>query len=309
MLTEESIIARVRDLLGGGRAGVCGIGDDAVQLLESDGRIVATDTMVEGVHFRLDWSSPYDVGWKLVVANVRDMDAMGAKARAALLSLSLRADLGVEWLDQFLQGMAAARGVYAPSLTVVGGDTTGARTSVVASLTLIGATEGEPWLRSGLKVGHKLWLDGPVGRAAAGLYALESGLRDDHRWRHVIDHHLRPQPTPLATSLGIEACMDLSDGLSSALNQMAAASSKLLVIDEALLPTDFGAIEGQVSEAELRRFALHGAEDHTLLAAAYTSPGDSWTLIGQALDGEDVLVRDHYGAFSILEPESWTHSF
>jgi len=73
-----------------------------------DGRVVATtDLLVEGRHFRRDWSSAHDVGVKAAAQNLADVAAMGATATALLVGLATPGDLPVDWALDLMRGLAA----------------------------------------------------------------------------------------------------------------------------------------------------------------------------------------------------------
>src|SRR5690606_3745707 len=155
-----------------------GIGDDAAVLEPASAPLVWTiDAQVEGTHFRLDWLSWQDVGWRSFMAAASDLAAMAAEPVAALSALVLADTVDDAALDGLAEGQAdAARAVGAP---IVGGNIArGRRTSVTTTLC---GRAGQPVLRSGARPGDGLWLAGAVGMAAAGLAALEMSteLKDE----------------------------------------------------------------------------------------------------------------------------------
>src|SRR3954467_7130368 len=96
---EFGLISRVGARLGAGPGTLLGPGDDAAVVAAPDGRVVAcTDVLVDGVHFRLDWSGPEDVGRKAAAANLADVAAMGAVPTALLVGLACPPDTAVETL-------------------------------------------------------------------------------------------------------------------------------------------------------------------------------------------------------------------
>ncbi|MGH3745107.1 MAG: AIR synthase related protein, partial [Mycobacteriales bacterium] len=144
-----------------------GPGDDAAVVAAADGRVVATtDLLVEGVHFRFDWSDPYDVGAKAAAANLADVAAMGARATALLLGVSLPGSTPLDVVDRLVDGLRdeCARA----GATVVGGDTVSGDRITVA-ITALGDLDGRaPVLRSTTRPGT-LVVAGPIGHSAAGL--------------------------------------------------------------------------------------------------------------------------------------------
>src|SRR3954468_14477900 len=131
-----------------------GIGDDAALLeVPPDRSLVSTiDTLVEGVHFRRDWTTPDDLGWKSLAVNVSDIAAMGAEPLAAFLSLALPAETEVEWVEAFTRGMSECAGEYGCRLA--GGDTVRAPRHLSITVALLGTVErGRAVLRSGARAG------------------------------------------------------------------------------------------------------------------------------------------------------------
>ena len=221
----------------GGRT-LVGIGDDAAVLAVPDGRVVATtDFLLEGRHFRRDWSGPADVGHKAAARSLADLAAMGAEPSALLVALAAPADLPVSWARELAEGLAAecARG----GASVIGGDTARAD-SVILAVTGLGDLAGRaPVLRSGAAPGDLVAVAGPLGPAAAGLALLSAGLGHDD----LVTAHLRPAPPyeagPQAAGLGATAMIDVSDGLLADLGHIAAASGvRIDLASGALRPGD-----------------------------------------------------------------------
>ena len=106
---EFGLIARIDAALDGHSAtGVhVGIGDDAAVVGVSGGRVVvSTDMLVEGRHFRRDWSTGNDIGAKAAAQNLIDVAVMGARTTTLVVALGLPADLPVEWVTDFYAGTA-----------------------------------------------------------------------------------------------------------------------------------------------------------------------------------------------------------
>ena len=190
---EFGLIAALSAWLPPGPGTLVGIGDDAAVLAVPDGRVVATtDFLIEGRHFRRDWSGAADVGHKAAARSLADVAAMGAEPSALLVALAAPPDLPVSWARELAEGLAAecARG----GAHVIGGDT--ARNDhVVLAVTGLGDLAGRnPVLRSGARPGDLVAVAGPLGHAAAGLALLEAGLTQDPLVTPLITGHLRPAP-------------------------------------------------------------------------------------------------------------------
>src|SRR4051794_22370568 len=224
-----------------------GPGDDAAVVAAPDGRVVATtDVLVEGVHFRRDWSSAYDVGRKAAAANLADVAAMGAVGTALLVGLAAPADLPVSWALGLADGLRDEAAVVGAA--VVGGDVVRSE-ALVVSVTALGDLQGRaPVTRAGARAGDVVVLAGEVGRSAAGLELLEAGTTDGE----LVAAHRQPAPPydlgPVLALAGATAMCDVSDGLLSDAGHIAAASGVQLDLD----PAD--------------ELVLTGGEDHALLA-------------------------------------------
>lgn len=281
-LGEDALLAQVFPLLPAGRATALGPGDDAAVVSAPDGRtVVSTDVLVAGRHFRTDWSTGADVGWRAAMQNLADVAAMGARGTAVVVGLVMPPDLPVAWVLDLAHGLAAACG---PSVGVVGGDLSGG-TELVVSVTVLGDLAGrEPVLRSGARVGDVLAHAGVRGRSAAGLAALTQWGR---RWpeegrrgsvEEAVGRYLRPVPPlgsgPAAADAGVTAMLDVSDGLLRDAGRLARASGVALDLADPLgvFADDVDALRavadllGAEPAARLLGWLLTGGEDHGLLA-------------------------------------------
>lgn len=284
-MRESEIIDRLRGRLGAGRSSPYGIGDDAAILLPEDGRVIALDALCEGVHFDRRWSTPADAAFKAFATNVSDLWAMGAEPRCWLLALGLPpSDTTGDVVDQLVSGFADAAealGVHAP---LVGGDTVRAP-ALVLSVTMIGAADGTPLLRSGATPGLGLWVDGPLGLAAAGLDALRAGT--PQRWPELVAAHRRPLPRRLtahdAAARGIVAAIDISDGLARDATRLATASGVGIEIFGELPGLDALTDAAEQLAIDPLGWQLHGGDDYVRLVAA-RDPGQGWTRVGSTLD-------------------------
>lgn len=272
---ERALIARIRarvphvhpDLL-------IGIGDDAAMLRPARNRaeIVTTDMLVEGVHFRREWSSPADIGAKAVLVNVSDLDAMGAEPRVATLSLALPDDLPLADFDALIDGVAEA--ARASRLAIAGGNLTRSPGPLVIDVTAIGAVHARKVLRrDGAREGDEVYVTGSIGAGAAGLRWLERhGMPEpSHAAFPAVRRACRPAPAIgvgkiLSRTGASRAAIDLSDGLADGLRRLSEDSGAGIRIDAAALPIDpsaravFTSLGVDVLEA-----SLEGGDDYELL--------------------------------------------
>ncbi len=277
---------------------VVGPGDDAAAFLLPAGEacIVTTDSLVEGVHFERAWTTPTDLGYKLIQSAVSDIGAMGGHPLAAVVAISApSAMLEHEFLDM-TAGMVEAGDRH--HLVVLGGDTTSSSMLVVTATILGSAAPQALRARSGARAGDRILVTGELGDAAAGLRVLAELKRLEpppapaaHGWlraaspladldrrlaaRHVVPRadspeahelagavrrFLRPIPPvaagAAAAAAGATALIDISDGLASELHLIAEASQVGVILDESAVPIGAGA----------RRLAISHGDDPLVLA-------------------------------------------
>ena len=292
-LGEVALIAAITARLGTTDSVLLGPGDDAAMLAAPDGRVVATiDLLVEGRHFKRDWSGAADVGVRAAAANLADIAAMGAVPTALLVGLSVPAELPAQWVLELADGLGqeAARAGAA----VAGGDLVRGEVVTIA-VTALGTLEGrEPVTRAGARPGDLVAVAGRLGWAAGGLAVLSRGFRSP---RALVEAYRRPVPPydegPRAAVLGATAMVDVSDGLVSDLGHLARASAVSVRLDsEAFhVPTEFRDTARALA-ADPLQWLLAGGEDHALAA---TFPPDvdlpmAWSVVGRVEAGEGVLV-------------------
>jgi thiamine-monophosphate kinase len=290
---EFGLIRRVTARLAGGPAPLLGPGDDAAVVAAPDGRVVAsTDVLVEGRHFRRDWSSAGDIGHRAAAANLADIAAMGAVPTALLVALCTPPDLAVAWAEELADGLAAeARSVGA---SVVGGDMSASPLLTIA-VTALGDLAGRPPVcRNGARPGDTVALAGRVGYAAAGYTVLSRGFRTP---RLLVEAHRRPEVRyaagPAAAVQGVTSMIDVSDGLLADLGHVAAASQ--VGIDVRTGAFEVPAPMRDAANAlgvDPYTWILTGGDDHAL--AATFPPGvslpEDWLVIGEVREGSEVTV-------------------
>src|SRR5690625_309358 len=169
---EAELLERIIPILPDGHRTVTGPGDDAAVLNVPSGQVViSTDVLVEGHHFRTDWSTPEDVGYRAAVQNLADIIAMGATPTAMVVGLVLPRHTPVAWVEGLARGLAEA--TEPAGVGVIGGDLVGGEQLVIA-VTIHGESFANPILRSGAEAGDVVAVAGTLGQAAAG-YALQAG--------------------------------------------------------------------------------------------------------------------------------------
>lgn len=293
-LGEFRMIDRL--VAGRGQPGttLLGPGDDAAVVQTGDGRaVVTTDMLVAGRHFRLDWSTPYDVGRKAIAQNAADIEAMGARTTAFVVGFGAPADTGAGAASALADGMwDEARRLGAG---IVGGDLVECGQWVV-SVTAIGTLDGRaPVLRSGARVGAVLATTGQLGRSAAG-YALWDN--DIHQFDELRRCHLTPEPPygqgAVAAEAGAQAMIDVSDGLVADVRHIADASGVRIDLSTDALAPDHDALRAAADTvgADPWSWVLGGGEDHALVAAFPDPVPAGWRAIGRVLDGPPGVLVD-----------------
>jgi thiamine-monophosphate kinase len=236
-----------------------GIEDDAAEL--GEGFVVTQDALVEGVHFRLDWTTHRELGFRAAAVNLSDLAAAGAEPLALLVTLATPAETE---LDHVLELYA---GLNEPGVPVAGGDTTSAPQLTLA-VTAVGRSSRVPG-RSGARPGDFVVVSGPLGAAGAAFRE---------------QRHARP---PLRLEEGrrlarvAHALTDVSDGLAVDAGHLAARSGCRIELDLDLVPLAPGATVED----------LGFGEDYELLAATPDPMG--FPVIGRCTEGEGVAVSRH----------------
>jgi thiamine-monophosphate kinase len=285
---EDAIVERIRRIFDEAAA-IVGIGDDAAVVAAPGELVVTSDLLIEEIDFTFDAPAGL-VGHKALAVNLSDLAAMGARP------LWFTLDLGIplrwqERLDELLHGMA--RLARRHGIALIGGDLSAAA-QLTISITAIGTPAGaRTLLRSGARPGDRLYVSRPLGGSAAGLALLTRGWRADgasaitatpqvgefgYAQRELaaalVRQHLAPEPESalgqaLAT-LDVTSCIDVSDGLSTDLHRICAASAAGATIEWERIPIfpDLLTV-GRSLGVNVEEVVLHGGEE---LALLFTSP-------------------------------------
>jgi len=243
-LGEERLIGEIRRWLGDASPRApFGIGDDCAVLPGTAGRqLITVDPVIYRQHFN-DKVHPADVGAKLLKRNLSDLAAMGGAPTAAVLALTLDANVDTRWLEKFYRGLARwARHYHVP---IVGGDVAEASGVLAASLTLLGRATGARVLtRTGARMGDAIYVTGALGRS----------LSTGHHFKF---HPRLAEGQWLARHPEVRAMMDVSDGVAKDLHALT-PSGAIAALDALQLPRRAGASV---------REALSDGEDYELLFA------------------------------------------
>lgn len=313
MLTEFDFIQNIKLKYSLDR-----VGDDCAVLPKNENAdlVLTADMLVEGIDFRLDWSTPELLGHKSLAVSLSDIAAMGASADWAMLSIGVPPGLWTDdFLDRFYSGWHGLSTEYGVDL--VGGDVSRTPDHLVIDSIVGGSVpRGEAVLRSGAKPGNEIYVTGPLGGAAAGLQLLQRGERIEAANDDVISslllRQLRPNPqldagTLVRTKAIATAMIDVSDGLSSDLKHIIDASGVgARIIAEAIPlrePESFaGALEN----------GLHGGEDFELLFTIDPKKISSDILtdfhrIGEVTANTGIIELIVEGETQVLEPKGYRH--
>jgi len=278
--TEAELIARIQEALPPAPAWlVVGIGDDAAVVEPERNRleVLSVDALIEGVHFDPAFTPPDAVGHRALAVNLSDLAAMGASPRLALLSLALPPAWPIADFDRMISGLTALAARH--RLQVAGGNLARSPGPLVIDVTVVGTVKRRQVLtRGGARPGDELYVTGSIGAAAAGLEMLKAAKRSTPPSSSVSSvvepcsrQYLYPEPrvrmgSLLARNRAATACIDLSDGLSDGVHQIAKASGVGAVIDAGALPIAPAAREwfdGRGTDAVLA--AVTGGDDYELL--------------------------------------------
>lgn len=304
-LGEFALIDRLTRRLPQGAAVELGPGDDAAIVRSPDGRVVATtDLLIEGRHFRTDWSSAYDVGRKAAAQNLADVVAMGARPTALLLGFGCPPETEVAWAEALADGLRDECDIVGAS--VAGGDVVRAPVITLAVTALGDLAGARPLTRSGARPGDLVAVRGRLGFASAGLDLLtgrtgRDGI-DPAVVETLIEAHRRPVPPydagPQALSLGATALLDVSDGLVQDLRHIAAASGVGIELDGPAITVP------AVLGSDGLRHVLTGGDDHAFAGTfpPATDLPSTWEIIGRVAEGAGLTLDGRP-----LTAEGWDH--
>ncbi|HXP15880.1 MAG TPA: thiamine-phosphate kinase, partial [Terriglobales bacterium] len=323
--SEDSILRKIatssRSLHGQGlgHSFARGIGDDAALFRPKPGHeiILTCDWFLEGTHFLREKHPPDAVGWKCLARAISDVAAMGGTPRCFLLSLALPETHTGRWLDLFLGGLRRASRKFHCALA--GGDTT-RRDEVLINITVAGEVRaGTSVLRSGARADDILYVSGRLGEAELGLQILRRSKGRASSKNPRTRKHLYPEPRLALGQWLVKkglatAMMDLSDGLSSDLPRLCAASEVGARLEKAKIPHVQIPYLAHRHGHDPMQLALHGGDDYELLFTVpprkakllpKTFRGVALTPIGKITRGRTLLVLDENDRASHFTPGGW----
>lgn len=284
-MTEAELVKRARELFSPR------IGDDAAVI---DGQVFTTDMLIEDVDFTRAIPLRF-IARKSLAVNLSDLAAMGAAPLYALLALALP-PWALERADEMLNAYAEAARQY--GIEIVGGDFSRAEKLTIA-ITAIGHVVTRPLLRSGAKVGDRVYLSRPIGGSQAG-FALLGKTFDAYEQRELaesaIRRHLDPEPEialglALAKIHEVSACIDVSDGLSTDLHHLCDASQCGAEIEKERIPVFPGLLSSGIG-VNVRDVVLHGGEEYALLFTSSLTESQMSRAVGRPVYAIGRITRE-----------------
>lgn len=330
---EFGLIDRMHAIIGepANEDVLIGIDDDAAVYRVGEGivHILTTDALIEGVHFDLSFTPMEYLGFKSISVNVSDIAAMNGLPLYATIALGIPNNVSVEMIEAFYGGVKKAGELY--GLSLLGGDTTGARRLTI-SVTVVGeAAEDAVVYRSGAQPGDLLCVTGNIGAAYAGLKV----LLDQKRMLQEMGEEFSPslqafpyviqrQLTPTARTNIIKswaqanvrphALIDISDGLASEVHHICRLSGCGARVYAAALPIDLETRQVADEFAEdVDTYALFGGEDYELLFAIPEEnleqlEEESFSVVGEFTPPEEgITIELPEGGTIPLEAQGYQH--
>jgi thiamine-monophosphate kinase len=265
-LGEFELIDRLCADLRLSRRTLVGPGDDCAVIRRPRGpQLFTIDSLVEGVHFKLAWGTPQQLGTRALAVNLSDIAAMGGVPTACVVNLAVRPGLTMVFFDRLYAGLKGA--AAKAEVDIVGGNITSAD-QLAITIALLGDVRGAAMRRDRARPGDEIFVTGSVGDAAAGLRILDGKLaaRGTAR-RFLVNRFLEPAARlaagqKLARLRPVPAAIDLSDGLCQDLGHILERSGVGAEIDVGTIPLSAAY---QATLGDDRELALSGGEDYELL--------------------------------------------
>lgn len=270
------------------------IGDDCAYL-EDLGIVITQDSLVEDIHFKRNFSTPFELGYKSIAVNLSDIYASGAEAKYLTVALSLPKDIDENFVKEFYKGAQSVLN----GAKIVGGDITGSDEKIFISVCAIGSTKGRKISsRKNAKVGYKIITNGTHGSSNAGLNLLLNNTRNSYP--ELVKEHLMPSisnklSNAIATIAKSDyAMMDSSDGLMDALYKIADFSGISAIVDFEKIPYDKN-LE-KLENFDFKKAIFFGGEDYRLICAISEEDlknidKNLYTIIGEMQEKQEDTVK------------------
>lgn len=283
--------------------------------------VITTDTLVERIHFKREYSSAFEIGWKSLAVNLSDIAAMGGVPIGFTIALELVDDLESEQVEKFYSGMREL--AEQTGAVLLGGDTVSGKEFSI-SITAIGGVRGRPLLRSAAKVKDDLWVSGELGAGFLGLLfcrekELEKHFSPEVRNVALAKYHCPNPRLKLGCELAerglAHAAIDISDGFFQDLRHLANASAVSVDIELNRLPLFCKEVQGVLTHAQM----LTAGDDYELIFTATEANRRAIEELGKTLGvkltrvGNVVAKKELASTIYILsgenrfESKSWLH--
>ena len=292
-----------------------GVGDDCAvyDTPRNVDQLVSTDMMVEGIHFSESTTSPFDVGHRLGAANISDIAAMGGTPRHMVVSIAVPKGRPTSYVEAVYNGLRNICADY--DVNIIGGDTVSTEGPFVISATVFGDVPiNQSVLRRGAQDGDAVFITNYLGLSYVGLHSLLEGSED-----YPVSQSVHQRPIPhvecgiIARDLGATSMNDISDGLSSELNEIAKASQVTMYIDESKLPIH-PEVQAYCESHHMSPYfpMWTGGEDFQLVGTipadkAETLPAETFTIIGHVKTGHAQVLVERNGQWVPVEPKGYNH--
>lgn len=277
-----------------------GIGDDAAVVVTESQSIITSDMAVEDVHFKLEWSSAFDIGRKISAANIADILSMGGKCNYLTASVALTGHETLQWIENLARGMKHEADLA--GALIVGGDIARGE-KIVISMTAVGSASS-PVLRSGARVGDGVYLSSLTGWSAAGLELLTREISINNEIAEkALSEFSAPTLDYEMDFSAASAMADVSDSVLVQAEQIADASGVQIHLDQMEISKapEFAQLSELADELKVDalQWILAGGEDHALFATGVNLPG---VRIGSVVAGSGIS-----GVDMKKTPISWSH--
>ena len=329
-LGEFELIGKLIENWHFGSDVLIGPGDDAsAARWAADGVVLlqTTDLLIENVHFRRDWGTPRQLGWKALAVNLSDIAAMGGKPLHAHLNLAIPSSWSQQEIFSFQSGFRALAERF--GIGLLGGDLSSSPGPLVISVMVNGRVKADKAIqRSGARPGDIIWVSGTLGDAAAGLKLLQGTRHSpeiNHQERALLKAFLQPTPEVelgmiCSDSGSVRAMIDLSDGLAGDLGHILELSKVGAIMDSDKMPISKALSDtAKMHHWKARDIALRGGEDYRLLGCSSRKDFEplnkqvqkklnrSLFPIGQITERRGLFLRQEEGRTIPLKPKSFDH--